>query len=78
MIMAITKTNVDTRKGQMITIERETDAASPNLYQAASTNEVLPKVLIVDRAGAGANPGGGGTRVLHTSYRNMRNWRQVD
>jgi type VI secretion system Hcp family effector len=45
MIMAITKTNVGTRKGQTITIERETDAASPNLYQALNSKEVLPKVI---------------------------------
>ena len=43
-IMAITKKNVATRKGQTITIEREIDAASPNLYQALNTKEVLPKV----------------------------------
>lgn len=44
-IMAITKGNVATSRGQTITIERETDAASPNLYQAFTTKEVLPKVI---------------------------------
>jgi type VI secretion system Hcp family effector len=44
-IMAITKGNVATNRGQTITIERETDAASPNLYQACITKEVLPKVI---------------------------------
>jgi type VI secretion system Hcp family effector len=32
-------------KGQTITIGREKDAASSNLYQAATTKEVLPKVV---------------------------------
>jgi type VI secretion system Hcp family effector len=44
-IMAITKRNVATAKGQTITVERETDAASPKLYQAVSANEMLPKVI---------------------------------
>ena len=45
MIMAITKRNVATTRGQTITIEREMDAASPNLYQALNTKEMLPKVI---------------------------------
>ena len=44
-IMAITKRNVATARGQTITIERETDATSPNLYQALNTREVLSKVI---------------------------------
>jgi type VI secretion system Hcp family effector len=44
-IMAITKRNVATTKGQTITIERESDAASPNLYKALDAKEVLAKVI---------------------------------
>jgi type VI secretion system Hcp family effector len=44
-IMAITPRNVATAKGQTITIGREKDAASPNLYQALNSKEVLPKVI---------------------------------
>jgi type VI secretion system Hcp family effector len=44
-IMTVTKRNVASTKGQTITVERESDAASPKLYQAVSTNEVLPKVI---------------------------------
>jgi len=45
-IMAITTKNVDTKKGQTITIGRERDGASPNLFQeCVNTKEVLPKVV---------------------------------
>jgi type VI secretion system Hcp family effector len=44
-ILAITKKNAGTARGQTITIERETDAASPLLFQACNTKEVLPKVI---------------------------------
>jgi len=44
-IMAITTKNAGAMKGQMITIGREKDATSPNLYQAVNTKEVLPKVV---------------------------------
>ena len=44
-IMAITTKNVGSARGQTITIGREKDAASPNLYQAVNTKEVLPRVI---------------------------------
>jgi len=45
-IMAITTKNVGTKKGQTITIGRERDGASPNLFQeCVNTKEVLPKVI---------------------------------
>jgi|GEM_PF-4184006 type VI secretion system Hcp family effector len=44
-IMAITTRNVATTKGQTITIGREKDASSSNIYQALSTKEVFPKVI---------------------------------
>jgi type VI secretion system Hcp family effector len=44
-IMAITTKNAGAMKGQTITIGRETDPSSPNLYQAYQTKEVLPKVV---------------------------------
>jgi type VI secretion system Hcp family effector len=44
-ILAITKKNAGTARGQTITIEKETDAASPLLFQACNTKEVLPKVI---------------------------------
>jgi len=44
-IMDITTKNVGTKKGQTITITREVDAASPQLFQACISKEVLPKVI---------------------------------
>jgi type VI secretion system Hcp family effector len=45
-IMAITSKNVDTKKGQTITIGRQRDGASPNLFQeCVNSKEVLPKVI---------------------------------
>ena len=45
-IMNITTKNVGSAKGQTITIGRERDGASPNLFQeCVNTKEVLPKVV---------------------------------
>jgi type VI secretion system Hcp family effector len=45
-IMAITTKNVGSAKGQTITIGKERDGASPNLFkECVNTKEVLPKVI---------------------------------
>lgn len=45
-IMAITTKNVGSAKGHTITIGRERDGASPNLFQeCVNSKEVLPKVV---------------------------------
>jgi type VI secretion system Hcp family effector len=45
MVLNINRKNVSARQRDIITVTREADAASPQLYQMCGSSEVLPQVV---------------------------------